>query len=45
MMFIVGAIGNGRVVIGGATALWKPKNLGGNRSSNLKGVGETIANM
>lgn len=45
MMFVVGAIGHGRVVIGRSPALWKPTNLGGNRSSDLKRIGETIANM
>lgn len=44
-MIIVSTISSGGVVIGGATALWKPKNLSGNRSPRLKGVRETIANM
>ena len=42
-MVIVSTIASGGVVI--ATALWKPKNFSGDRSSSFKGVGKTIANM
>lgn len=45
MMVVSGSIGSGGVVVGGTTALWKPKHLGGDRRSSLEGVRETIANM